>query len=230
MANRILAVSTTGMLALMMGLMALLVAAQAAQAEERTCRGTIGSTTVDNLRVPQGASCTLNGTKVEGTVKVERSATLVANTIRVKGNVQSEGFKNITLRQSSVVVGSVQLENGLDGGSGRVLNSRVNGDLQFFSNDARMVARGNTILANFQANQNTGGLVIENNRIAENLQCQSNNPAPVGGGNTAGDKEGQCARLELKRPDTEPTESTKAGKWVFRSPHGAQERPASGVS
>ncbi len=150
---------------------------------------------VDNVRVPQGASCTLNGTRVEGTVKVERSATLVANTIRVKGNVQSEGFKNITLRQNSVVVGSVQLENGLDGGSGRVLNSKVNGDLQFFSNDSRMVAKGNTLLANLQANQNTGGLVIQNNRIAENLQCQANNPPPTGGGNTAGDKEDQCAAL-----------------------------------
>jgi hypothetical protein len=178
-----------------MAVLVLALFAPAAQAEERTCRGTIGSTTVDNLRVPQGASCTLNGTRVEGTVKVERNATLVANTIRVKGNVQSEGFKNITLRQNSAVVGSVQLENGLDGGSGRVLNSKVNGDLQFFSNDARMIARGNTLLANFQANQNTGGLVIENNNIAENLQCQSNNPAPTGGGNTAGDKEGQCARL-----------------------------------
>ena len=155
------------MLALIMGLAALLVAAQAAQAEERTCRGTIGSTTVDNLRVPQGASCTLNGTKVEGTVKVERNGTLVANTIRVKGNVQSEGSRSITLRQGSVVVGSVQLENGLDGGSGRVLNSRVNGDLQFFSNEARMISRGNTLLANLQANQNTGGLVIENNRTSE---------------------------------------------------------------
>ncbi|MDQ3363618.1 MAG: hypothetical protein M3534_18535 [Actinomycetota bacterium] len=195
MTGRILTVSTTGMLALMMGLAALLVAAQAAQAEERTCRGTIGPTTVDNLRVPQGASCTLNGTRVEGTVKVERKATLVANTIRVKGNVQSEGFKNITLKQNSVVVGSVQLENGLDDGSGKVLNSKVNGDLQFFSNEARMVAKGNTILANFQANQNTGGLVIQNNRIAENLQCQANNPPPTGSGNTAGDKEDQCAAL-----------------------------------
>jgi len=195
MSSRILTVSTTGMLALMMGLAALLVAAQAAQAEERTCRGTIGPTTVDNLRVPQGASCTLNGTRVEGTVKVERKATLVANTIRVKGNVQSEGFKSITLKEGSVVVGSVQLENGLDNGSGRVLNSKVNGDLQFFSNEASMVARGNTILANLQANQNTGGLVIKDNTIAENLQCKENNPPPTGGGNTAGDREDQCANL-----------------------------------
>ena len=195
MSVRIQATSLMAVFALTLAVCALLAAAPAAQAEERVCRGTIGSTTVDNLRVPQGATCTLNGTRVEGTVKVERNATLNATAIRVKGNVQSEGFKNILLRQGSVVVGSVQLENGLRGGYGRVLNTRVNGDLQFFSNEARMIARGNTILANFQANQNIGGLVIENNRIAENLQCQSNNPPPVGGGNTAGDKEGQCARL-----------------------------------
>lgn len=193
--GRIVAASLSASFFFTMAVLALAVFAPAAQAEERVCRGTIGATTVDDLRVPQGASCTLNGTRVEGTVKVERNARLTANGIRVKGNVQSEGFKNIVLRRASVVVGSVQLENGLRDGSGRVLNTRINGDLQFFSNKARMIARGNTILANFQANQNTGGLVIENNRISENLQCQSNNPRPTGGGNTAGDKEGQCARL-----------------------------------
>ncbi len=183
------------MVAALISVLALAAAAPAALAEERVCRGTIGPTTVDNLRVPQGATCTLNGTRVEGTVKVERNAQLFANGIRVKGNVKSEGFRTVVLRRGSVVVGSVQLENGLEGGSGRVLNSRINGDVQFFSNEARMVARGNTILANLQANQNTGGLVIENNRISENLQCQANNPPPTGGGNTAGDKEDQCARL-----------------------------------
>ena len=150
---------------------------------------------MDNLRVPQGASCTLNGTRVEGTVKVERNARLTANGIRVKGNVQSEGFKNILLRRASVVVGSVQLETGIRDGSGRVLNTRVNGDLTYHAHKSCMMPRGNAILAIFQTNQNTGGLVIENNRISENLQCQSNNPRPTGGGNTAGDKEDQCARL-----------------------------------
>ena len=193
--GRIVAASLSAGFFFAMAVLASAVFAPAAQAEERVCRGTIGATTVDNLRVPQGASCTLNGTRVEGTVKVERNARLTANGITVKGNVQSEGFKNIVLREASVVVGSVQLENGLSDGSGRVLNTRINGDLQFFSNEARMIARGNTILANFQANQNMGGLVIENNRVAENLQCQSNSPPPTGGNNTAGDKEGQCASL-----------------------------------
>jgi hypothetical protein len=177
------------------GLLALAVMAPVALAEERVCRGTIGSTTVDNLRVPQDASCTLNGTKVEGTVKVESGARLVASGVRVIGNVQSEGFRAITLREGSRVGGSVQLENGQEGGTGKVVKTRINGDLQFESNEARMVARNSTILANLQVFQNTGGVVLENNTIAENLQCKENNPPPVGGGNKAGDKEDQCAAL-----------------------------------
>jgi hypothetical protein len=45
---------------------AILLPAGPAQAEERVCRGSIGAKTVDNLRVPQGATCTLNGTYVKG--------------------------------------------------------------------------------------------------------------------------------------------------------------------
>jgi hypothetical protein len=176
-------------------LLALVVAAPAALAEERVCRGTLGATTVDNLRVPSGASCTLNGTTVKGTIKVERGAKLFAYGVRVVGNIQSEGFQSVFIKEGSKVGGSVQLENGKSGGVGNVTATRINGDLQFFSNKARMVARGNTILANLQAVSNTGGLVIQNNRIAQSLQCKQNNPPPVGGGNTAGDKEGQCARL-----------------------------------
>ena len=42
-----------------------------AHAEERVCRGSIGATTLDNVRVPTGATCTLRGTTVTGTLKVE---------------------------------------------------------------------------------------------------------------------------------------------------------------
>jgi hypothetical protein len=188
MLRRVLAVALTSVLALT-------VAAPVALAEERVCRGTIGAKTVDNLLVPQGAECTLNGTKVQGTIKVENNAKLVANGVRVIGNVQSEGFKSIALKEGSRVGGSVQLENGQEGGTGKVVSTRINGDLQFEANEAKMVARNSTILANLQVFQNTGGVVLENNTIAENLQCKENNPPPVGGGNTAGDKEDQCARL-----------------------------------
>ena len=63
------------------------------------------------------------------------------------------------------------------------------------SNAAKINASRNTIGANLQAVKNTGGLTFVGNRIAQNFQCKENNPAPTGSANTAGDKEGQCARL-----------------------------------
>ena len=188
MLRRILAVTLTSMLALTM-------VAPAALAEERVCRGTIGSRTVDNLKVPSGATCTLNGTRVEGTIKVENGATLYANGVRVKGNIQSEGFKNIRVRDNSRVVGSVQLNNGQSGGEARIVSTQINGDLQFDSNKSRIIARNNTVGGNLQAVQNTGGVELTRNTIAQNLQCKENEPPPTGGGNTAGSKEDQCAAL-----------------------------------
>ncbi len=95
----------------MLILTSMLMAAPAAQAEEATCRGTIGARTVDNLRVPQGKSCTLNGTRVKGTIKVERDATLKASQVTVIGNVQAENHKFVSLAGSRVG-GSVQFDQG----------------------------------------------------------------------------------------------------------------------
>jgi hypothetical protein len=144
-----------------------------AAAEERTCRGTLGAVTVDNLRVPQGATCTLNGTRVRGTVKVEREATLRASAIRVVGNVQGENHRKVLLRNGSTVGGSVQL---VQGGSATLDANRVSGDVQLFAN--------------------RGAQSVTSNRIDGNLQCKENVPAPTGGGNVVqGNKEDQCARL-----------------------------------
>lgn len=54
-----------------LGLLAAAISPPPAFAEERTCRGALGAVTVDNLRVPQNATCKLNRTRVKGTVKVE---------------------------------------------------------------------------------------------------------------------------------------------------------------
>src|SRR5688500_18229813 len=81
---------------------ALLAAPPGALAEERDCVGAIGAETVDNVRVPEGTACTMNGTSVKGTVKVERDATLEAQAVRVIGNVQGEGAADVVLRESTV--------------------------------------------------------------------------------------------------------------------------------
>ena len=164
-----------------------------AMAEERVCRGTIGAATVDNLRVPQGATCTLNGTYVKGTVKVERGATLKAFGIRVIGNVQAENARHVVVREGSRIGGSVQV---VQGGSAQILGNRINGDILFDDQGRALKANRNVVGGSLQAFQNTGGVEIRSNRIDGNLQCKENRPAPVGGGNIVqGNKEDQCRRL-----------------------------------
>jgi hypothetical protein len=180
------------MAALALGAMMLLPAGPAA-AEERVCRGTIGTETVDNLRVPQGATCTLNGTFVKGTIKVGRGAVLRAFGVRVVGNVQAENARNVVVREGSRIGGSIQV---VQGGAARIARNRVNGDILFDDQVGALAANRNVIGGDLQAFQNTGGVEIRNNRIDGNLQCKANRPAPVGGGNVVqGNKEDQCRRL-----------------------------------
>jgi hypothetical protein len=159
-------------------------------AEERTCRGSIGARTVDNLRVPDGATCTLNGTYVKGTLKVERGATLYAYGIRVVGNVQGENSRRVIVADGSRVGGSVQV---VRSGVAKVLASRVNGNILFDDNGGLNAVRRTVVGGDMQAFQNTGGVRIYYNRIDGNLQCKANSPRPVGGGNVVqGNKEDQC--------------------------------------
>jgi hypothetical protein len=167
-----------------------LAQAPATLAEERTCRGTIGAKTVDNLRVPDGASCTLNGTYVKGTVKVERNATLFADGVRVVGNVQAENARKVVVVDGSRIGGSVQV---VQSDIAKVRDSRINGDILIDENSARNTIRMNVVGGDVQAFQNSGGVYIYDNRIDGNLQCKANAPRPEGDGNVVqGNKEDQC--------------------------------------
>lgn len=147
--------------------------APSAAADERTCRGSIGATTLDNVRVPTGATCTLTGTYLKGTLKVESGGTLYASRVRVTGNVQSEGHRYV-----------------------RVLDSRVGGSIQLKQGSA-LDLRRNIVTGDIQLLTNTtGAKYVYSNRVNGNLQCKENRPAPIGSGNVvAGNKEDQCARL-----------------------------------
>ncbi len=162
-------------------------------AEERTCAGMLGSFTVDNLRVPSGKTCTLNSTRVKGTIKVGSNATLYARSVRVVGNIQAEGAKLVSVTGTSTVGGSIQIKQG---GAATINRARVNGDIQFESNTRALSATYNNVGGNLQAFQNKGGVRIAYNVIDGNLQCKENVPAPTGGGNKVyGSKEDQCRRL-----------------------------------
>ncbi|MBM7784687.1 hypothetical protein [Tenggerimyces flavus] len=164
-----------------------------AHAEERVCRNaTLGAITVDNLRVPAGAWCTLNKTKLIGTAKIERAAALSANSARINGNVQAENARQVNLR-STFVGGSVQIKQG---GGAAVTDSRITADIQYDSNRTALSALRNRVGGSIQVMSNRGGVTITSNRVNGNLQCKSNNPAPRGSGNIVqGNKEDQCKRL-----------------------------------
>ena len=46
-----------------------------AHANETDCSGSMGAVSIDgDLRVPSGRTCTLNGTRIDGNVKIARAA------------------------------------------------------------------------------------------------------------------------------------------------------------
>lgn len=162
-----------------------------ASAEERKCRGTLGAVTVDNLRVPQGATCRLNGTIVKGTIRVKANATLIASGVRVVGNVQAENALKVVVKGSSRVGGSVQVKQS---GSARVASSRIRHDIQYDANTRYLRANDNKVGGSIQVVGNSGGAEIFRNVVNGNLQCKENGPAPIGDGNiVGGTKEDQCA-------------------------------------
>ena len=164
----------------------------AAHAEEFRCTSTVGAVSLDNVFVPDGRTCTLNGTRLKGNIVVGTGATLSASAVRVNGNIQAEGHRAIYINQGTIVGGSVQIKQG---GIAAINGLNVNADLQLESNSRRITVTNSDIGSNLQVFQNTGGVLLRNNDIAQNMQCKQNAPAPTGGGNQAGDKEDQCVRL-----------------------------------
>lgn len=158
-----------------------------------TCQGFLGAVTVENLEVPPGASCTLDGTRVQGNIFVRNGASLIAQHVTVIGNIQAEGASYVAALAGSTVGGSIQIKQG---GSANIENVNVNGDIQLESNSGVLSSIFNRVGGNIQVFQNAGGVTISDNSVNGNLQCKENNPAPAGGNNSVqGSKEDQCAGL-----------------------------------
>lgn len=168
------------------------LASAPAMAEEFSCNGAVGAVSLDNVFVPDGATCVLDRTRMNGSVVVGRGATLRARSVSINGNLQAEGAAFVGLGGYSTVGGSVQI---VQGGSASIERARIKGDVQFESNTGPLAANGNAIGGSLQAFQNMGGATFNNNRMNGNMQCKENIPAPTGGGNVSPSKEDQCARL-----------------------------------
>jgi hypothetical protein len=160
-----------------------------AAAQDLTCTGTVGAVTVDNVIVPPFATCTLDGTRVTGSVEVEAGGTLRATRAVVAGNVQATEHRAVVVAGSRLG-GSVQLDFG---GRATVRNT-VASDIQVIGAAGGVVIDRNRVTGSIELKESTGGASVTANQIGGNLNCEDNLPAPTGSGNLAvGSLENQCA-------------------------------------
>lgn len=114
-------------LAVLMGSSLVVLGAPAAEAADRTCRGTISGTTISgNVRVPAGASCDLQYVYVRGNVLLGSKASVKIYGRGVTGNVQGEGAGDVSLYRTRIY-GDVQLKGSRYLYVGRTI---VDGDIQ----------------------------------------------------------------------------------------------------
>jgi hypothetical protein len=181
------------------------------------CNGVVGAISVEKVSVPRNATCTLNGTRVRGDVKVARGARLYANGARIDGNIQAEdalvvntadntfvdGDVQVKRRASvsilnTIIDGNLQIEEG--GTSLLAADSRVNGDLQVKKANSAGIARV-FVRGNIQLEENRGALASERADVRGDFQVFKNSGGVVLTANTI------AQSLQCKENSPAPTGS-----------------------
>jgi glycosidase len=147
-----------------------------------------------------GGSLSLIKAAVGGNVAVSGGGTFSINVANVGGNLQVQNLPASAVQNQvcgAAVGGDLQYQNNAAGvqvgsGSSACAGNTITGNLQVQKNSGATQLIGNTVHGNLQDNSNTGATQVTGNTIGNNLQCQ-NNTSITGGGNTAKQKQGQCA-------------------------------------
>jgi lysophospholipase L1-like esterase len=190
----------------------------AAPTASTACDGTYSGTFVGNLNVSKGQTCMFIGGGVTGNI-TQTGGNLVLSGTTVGGNVQIQGGGAFSIGSFARILGNLQIQNlpvsaaqnqvcgvGVSGNMtyqnsdapiaiGAAImcpGNTVGGDLQVGNNAASVGIVANIVKGNLQIQNDRGVTTVSNNNVAKNLQC-SNNTTILGGGNTASQKQGQCA-------------------------------------
>lgn len=147
------------------------------------CRGHVGAVTItDEVLVPNGVTCTLEGTSVDGDIVVKPGAALYASNIKTTGGVRGDAVKKLVISNSRVG-NDIQVNDCEAGGAVVIRSSDIAGNVQLQDNQGSLTVVGNTIGGNLQAKDDSGGGELADNRIAGALECQDNNPPLITRGN-----------------------------------------------
>jgi len=144
-----------------------------------------------DLDIPMSTRCVLANVRVLGHVRVREAASLVASGLTVHGNVEANSSQDLSLA-SSWVAGEIRSEKGR---TVTIRNSWIGGKVELADNRGAITAAGNTIGGTLKLEDNRSGPFTVVQNTSEKLECKDNQPAPIGSGNVAGEKTGQCVGL-----------------------------------
>ena len=152
-------------------------------APDTNCTGSIGATTIPGkLVVPNGATCTLNGTHVLGSIEVGINSTLRATRIRVEGDALANQSRLASITSGSYVVGHVQFSKGV---TATFTGSTPFGGVELVENSGRATLTGSTFSESpGYVAKNRGGAVVDNNRAGDALLVEGNSGGTWVRGNT----------------------------------------------
>lgn len=185
-----------------------------------SCTTALTGTYDDDIIVPVGGICTLQGATVDGNVKALEGAELYVIDSRVTGNIEGDEARIVHVL-GGTVEGNIQIK---DGTSSRAMGAMVvgttvtegniqiekmrtgeilvdgaavlKGDLQVVENHTsiRLHLLNSPVAGNLQVskNQGAGDKLVQQNEVSQALQCKENTSPFTGGPNAAGETEGQC--------------------------------------
>jgi len=155
-------------------------------APDTVCTGSIGAATVPGkLVVPTGATCTLTGTRVLGSVEVAANATLRASRVTVAGDLLANQARLVSVTGGSHVEGHTQLAKGV---TATVQSSTLFGGVEIVESSGRATLTGTTVAnGSVIVAKNRGGATVQSNRVNASLTVSENNAGTSVRGNIAND-------------------------------------------
>ena len=188
----------------------------------QNCTFIDGGTVIGNVTVDSGGHFSSSGTKIQGKVTIAGSWSMVQNqvsgSVDILGTVASPATSAATISPAAATISSSTATP--DGPTNFLCGTTIIGDLTFDNNGAGaqigsanpMICAGNTITGQFEADNNTGTVLIFDNVVGQdmhvfnntglldvvgnniggNLHCQNNSMLVMGGMNTAKNAQGEC--------------------------------------
>jgi hypothetical protein len=114
-----------------------------------------------DVTVPDGGTCELLGTRVEGNISIGQGGRLYARGVDVDGDIEGERTLEVQVTDRSNVGGNLQLESG---GTAIVTGSHVDGDLSWEDQHGELQLQDTTVRGNVDVEGNTGSVTVSGTR------------------------------------------------------------------